>query len=225
MTTASVLAFLKKFGIYMILGIIIIWLFFSKGCNNGPEVGTTRDTVTVTSYVPQPPVYVPQYVPQPYEVRVPVIIPPNYQPSSNYEELVKQYQNLASAFLTTTVYKDSVVLRDSTGRRVGVFNMNDVVTENKIKSRAPNYQLTFPHTTQTITVTNTIKEEPRNQLYVGLEGNSQLVNQPFAGASLGLVLKTKSDKMYSLRGGVQNNNGLMVPQVGVGIYWKIKLGK
>ena len=66
-----------------------------------------------------------------------------------------------------------------------------------------------------------VKELPRNQVYIGLVGGfdkKNIVN--FAGPSL--ILKTKSDKIYSLGVGYSGDKTVSVQG---GIYWKIKLTK
>jgi hypothetical protein len=66
-----------------------------------------------------------------------------------------------------------------------------------------------------------VKELPKNQLYIGLAGGFDKVNVVnFAGPSL--VLKTKSDKMYSIGVGYSASKTISLQG---GIYWKIKLKK
>lgn len=66
-----------------------------------------------------------------------------------------------------------------------------------------------------------VKELPKNQVYIGLVGGFDKVNiVNFAGPSL--ILKTKTDKMYSIGVGYSGNKAVSIQG---GIYWKIKLTK
>ena len=204
----------------IVLALVAV-LFLSRdplGCKSRPIV--TSDTTTKTVYITQPTVFVPQYTPQ-QSGSVPIInIPPSYQPSTDDKALRKQYDELVRKFLATNKYKDSITLKDSSGKRVGVVNLEDEVNENQLKSRKPNYQLSFPHTTTVIT--NTL--EANRQLYLmgDISGTKdQLVN----GGSAGLMYKDKKDKVFYAKAGIQSFNNKVYPQVSIGTAWKINLRK
>lgn len=203
---------------------LFLWLILKPaGC--GPNIGGKggRDTVRVetrTEYIPQPPVYIPQYVPVQGRTQAPIVIPQQYQPSADYATLVKQYNELANKFLSSNTYIDSIPLKDSLGNNVGVVNLEDLISENQIKLRKPSYQLSFPHTTTTIT----LREPPVRQLYVGgglAGGSSSLLN----GVDVGLVYKNKKDRLFELKGGFRTFNGQFYPEVQLSTYWKIRLKK
>ena len=99
--------------------------------------------------------------------------------------------------------------------------ITDTITQNKILSRDVVWNFEVP----TIYNTTIVKDLPKTQLYYGfnLGGNKQDI---FSTASGGLILKTKSDKLYQLNLGVQTNGvDGVVPYIGGGIFWKINLNK
>lgn len=109
----------------------------------------------------------------------------------------------------------------------GIGIITDTITQNKIISRRIEWDLDIPIVKETITV----KQLPKNQLYIGAGVGFDkviFVNQVNAG----LLFKTKTDKIYGLNVGLtntnfdlENNNGKLTPYVGVSMYWKIRLGK
>lgn len=219
-------SFIRTNWLGILVALLFLWLMFKpSGC--GPNISKGKiDTVRVetkTEYVPQPPVYVPTYVPvQSGSTSYPVYIPADKQASTNLEALTKQYNELVKEYLATRKYKDSVVLKDSLGTRVGVVNLNDEVSENKITSRSPDYKLNFPHTTTTIT----LKEPyvPNNQVYIGggITGNT---TTPATGIYAGLMFKNKKDRVFGGTVGFQNYNGVFREQFSINTYWKIRLKK
>lgn len=211
---------MKEFITKNFLGVIVIILgiiLYFQRCDN-EAVGIQKpDTITNTVYIPQPPVYIPQYVPVPSKTQPPIIIPPNYKPSEDSQKLLEQYKELVNKFLTQNTYKDSIELKDTAGRKVGIVNLEDVVSENVIKSRKPSYQLTFPQTTITIREPYKLK----NQVYVGggVLGNQ---NQLISGVKAGIFLKNKRDQLYGIE--VQKQSGVPITY-SAAMYWKLRLGK
>ncbi len=210
-----------------ILSLIIIVGFVIFGivtCNRGGFNGNkpSSDTVysTKTEYIQQPPVYIPQYVPIQSGSQAPIVIPPQYQPSQDLTTLIKQYNELANKFLSQNTYKDSIQLKDTAGRRVGVVNLEDMVSENQIKSRKPSYQLTFPTTTNTITITNYAPNKAK--FYVGAHvegGQKNLLNQ----AGLGVAYNSKKDALWMVNASYDFHQKGMY--YGLSRYWKISLRK
>ena len=95
-----------------ILQLIIIAGFVIFGvvtCNKGGWGGNTpkADTVYTTrvDYIPQPPVYIPQYIPIQSNSQAPIVIPPQYQPSQDLTTLLKQYNELVNKHLAQNTYK------------------------------------------------------------------------------------------------------------------------
>lgn len=206
----------------LLIGAVALLFLQRNPFGKADSYESKRDTVHSIQYVQQPPVIIPQYIPIKDGVQAPTVIPQDYIASSDYKELLKQYQDVVNKYLSTTTYKDSIELKDSTGKKVGIVNLEDKISKNEITSRKPNYQLTFPHTTTTITVTEPYK--PKNQLYVGggITGNQQ---SPVNGAYVGLLWKNKKDQIYSINTGILTMRGIVKPQFGVSAYWKLKFKK
>jgi len=197
--------------------IVLAVLLYFQRCNNDATGPQKPDTIYSVQQIPQPPVYIPQYIPIPQSTQTPVIIPQNYQPAKELQALIKQYEDLVKKHIAVKTYQDSIELRDTAGTKVGIVNLKDVVSENEIKSRTPNYQLSFPKTT--ITIREPYK--PRNQLYIGggiLGTETNLVS----GAKIGGYWKNKRDQLYGASVQKTNNYPLIYSLEG---YWKIRLKK
>lgn len=205
-------------GIIVIVLLIIIYL---QRCGNDASSIPVPDTTTKTNtvYIQQSPVIVPQYIPVPGNSQAPIVLPQNYQPSQNLEALIKQYNDLATRFLTINTYKDSIELKDSLGKKVGIVNLEDVVYENEIKSRKPSYQLKFPHTTTTITIKEPYKL--KNQVFIG-GGVLGTQNSLVKGGKVGVYLKNKKDQLYGISAHKVTNYPVIYSAE---LYWKIRLGK
>jgi len=204
--------------ILMAIGFIL----FSRGCFQAANTEEVKPTVIVTrdtQYIQQPPVTIPQYQPIIIETKAPAVIPQQYQPSNNQEVLLKQYQDLVEKFLTSHRYKDSIVLKDSALREVGIVRLDDIVSENEIKSRAPSYALKFPVITNTVTITQPYL--PRNQWFVGgaLNGNKLNLVDVFKA---GVLIKNKKDQIFSINGTISTGGYLGAE---LGYYTKIRLSK
>lgn len=116
---------MKEFITKNFLGIIVIILaviLYFQRCNNDATSPQKPDTVTTVQYIPQPPVYIPQYIPIPSQSQTPIVIPPNYLPSEDSKKLLEQYKELVERFLTQKTYKDSIELKDTSGNKVGVWD-------------------------------------------------------------------------------------------------------
>lgn len=183
---------MKHFGTMIIAA--IFFMLYLKGCfnngamkgiiNNGPDASTEKTTQVV-----QPPVQVPVYIPIQTGSTQPITIPQQYNPSQDLQTLLTQYKDVLSKFLALNSYKDSVVLKDTAGNRVGVVNLDDGISENQFKYRKPSYQLSFP---------NTIRTNPaikHNEVYIGME-TEHTVNNLVKSASLGAMLKNKKDDVF-----------------------------
>jgi hypothetical protein len=111
------------------------------------------------------------------------------------------------------VYIDTLKLADSLGYIV----VNDTVSQNSLLGRLWNAQVNKIQIKETLIV----KDLPKNQVYIGLIGGFDKVNiVNFVGPSL--LLKTKSDKIYSLGVGYSATKTVSIQG---GIYWKIRLKK
>jgi hypothetical protein len=116
-------------------------------------------------------------------------------------------------YYSKRVYKDTIKLKDS----LGTITLVDTIQENKIKGR------TFKSNINQVVIKDSIivVKPPVNQVYVGgVIGANRANGFNYFGPTF--VLKTKSDNMYSLGVGLNNN---LIPSIQGGIYWKIKLKK
>lgn len=196
----------------LIIITLIIVVLLMKMCTPKPEPGKTIKvngkkyqvikTVTDTQYVPKT-----KTVYKPGEtifVETPVYV--NVPQNVDTAEILKDYY-------AKYVYKDTVKLGDS----LGTVTITDTIHKNKIIGR------NFKSKINQITIKDSIfiKEIPRNQLYIGgVIGADKNIGINHFGPTF--VLKTKSDNMYSLGIGLNNN---FTTSIQAGIYWKIKLKK
>lgn len=138
-------------------------------------------------------------------------LPPQYIADTNYAALKVQYEKLLGLFLARNVYVDSLKL-DS----VGYVVVSDTVHSNKLDNRGYKYHYKIPtiHTTTTITKYAPLK----NQLYAGggIGGNKTL---GVTSLNAGVLLKTKSDQIYSVTVGT-NTEGQI--SYGFQTFWKLK---
>lgn len=126
---------------------------------------------------------------------------------------------IVESYNQKVLYKDKFVLDNN----LGTIELTDTLYQNKILGRKWNAQVKE----RTITDTKIVKELPKNQVYVGVNAAFDKVN---FGNSIGtgVLLKTKKDKIYQLNLGISNQqsingNNQIVPYIGGGVYWKIKL--
>lgn len=124
-------------------------------------------------------------------------------------------------YYTKNVYKDVLVLPDS----LGTVAVTDTITQNKILGRTFNASVKQ----RTIKETTIVKELPKTQVYYGFTGGFNKADV-VSNVGAGLLIKTKSDKIFQLGIGVANKvtdgtNGSLSPFIGAGVFWKIKLKK
>jgi hypothetical protein len=125
---------------------------------------------------------------------------------------------IVQSYNQKVLYKDKLVLDNN----LGTIELTDTLYQNKILGRKWNATIKE----RTITDTKIVKELPKNQVYVGVNGALDKVN---FGNSIGagVILKSKTDKLYQLNLGISNQQSLtggnqVIPYVGGGVYWKIK---
>jgi hypothetical protein len=136
----------------------------------------------------------------------------NYYPGETIDTCKARFQNLLKEHLVRTVYSDTLKL-DSLGTIV----VRDTVWINKLygkRSYTKNYKI--PQVTKTITITK--QEEPKRQLYVGL--NAFANRNDITAFSPGFIYKTKKDHIYQASIGVSFDGTITY---GFGTYWKIKI--
>jgi|TARA_B110000902_G_C14120184_1_gene517872 hypothetical protein len=217
----------------IIVGLIIFLLL--RGCGDTPQgtkeivkvdgkkyelVDKTIDTVFIEKRV-EVPTYVPKYVDRVVEkiVKIPTHVDSLQIIKDYYSKFVTKDTLRLTYEFAPEITIDSIGTKPNPTLGFGV--ITDTITQNKILSRDVVWNFEVP----TIYNTTIVKDLPKTQLYYGfnLGGNKQDI---FSTASGGLILKTKSDKLYQLNLGVQTNGvDGVVPYIGGGIFWKINLNK
>jgi hypothetical protein len=127
--------------------------------------------------------------------------------------IVNQYLNSFNVF--TNTYKFD--------KKQGSITITDTISKNKIVGRK--------YTTKITPITDTLylPEPFKRKVFFGIEGGfNQADFMNSVGA--GLLINSKSDKIYNLGIGVANRttdgtNGEFHPYIKGGVYWKIKLKK
>lgn len=210
---------MKKIQNYLIIGLFIVIgiLWFTRpepvdlkqyikiGGKEYELLSKKRDTVYKDTTI-----YKETYVPKPYPVKG----------DTEYVEIPKNVD-------TTAILKDyfaKIQYRDTINYETfGNIIINDVISQNRIQSRTPIFNLKLP----TITETLIVKELPKNQIYFG--GGLGIDKVNFLNqAKAGLLWKTKQDKILGLHLGTSFNGPVenpTVPFIEGSIYWKIRLGK
>ena len=183
-------------------------------------VDKTIDTVFIEKRV-EVPTYVPKYVDRVVEkiVKIPTHVDSLQIIKDYYSKFVTKDTLRLTYEFAPEITIDSIGTKPNPTLGFGV--ITDTITQNKILSRDVVWNFEVP----TIYNTTIVKDLPKTQLYYGfnLGGNKQDI---FSTASGGLILKTKSDKLYQLNLGVQTNGvDGVVPYIGGGIFWKINLNK
>ena len=124
-------------------------------------------------------------------------------------------------YLSKVVYKDVLVLPDS----LGTVALTDTITKNRILGRTFDAKVKQ----RTIKETTIVKELPKTKVFYGFEGGFNKTDV-VSHIGAGLILNTKTDKLYHLGVGVANRvvdgtNGGLTPYINGGVYWKIRLRK
>jgi hypothetical protein len=210
----------KIFDIRHIIIVLLVLLALVEFINpNGimpNRTKTIRDTVGV-----EVPVHDTVGVEVPYEVEVevevekqiPYAVHDTIQAVVDTNFIVNNYLNSKNIF--TNTYKFD--------KQQGSITITDTISKNKIIGRK--------YTTKITPIVDTLKiPEPfKRKVYVGLESG---FNTPdfISSIGAGILINSKSDKIYNLGIGVNNTttdgtNGVFTPYIKGGVYWKIKLKK
>ena len=129
---------------------------------------------------------------------------------------------LLKDYYSKVLYKDTLTLPDS----LGTVSLIDTISQNKIFGRTFNANVKQ----RTIKETLIVKELPKTQVYYGFTGGFNKADV-VSNIGAGLLIKSKSDKIYQLGIGVANKvgtdgtNGVLSPFIGGGVFWKIKFKK
>ena len=117
-------------------------------------------------------------------------------------------------YFSTYAVNDTLKLNDG----LGWVYVQDEITQNKLKNR----EFKASVRERTITDTKIVKELPKNEFYWGGAAgfNEQDVVTNVNGS---LLWKTKSNRIFRVGLGVQNNSNTsqLAPYVDIGLYWKL----
>jgi hypothetical protein len=205
---------LQKIKLSEILIIILIVIIFLQRCGGGHIPSTGIKIIRDTTWIEKSNTInsKPQLIKtEPYAVPIDRWNT-EYLPDTSYKILIKQYEELVRQLLAKNVFSDSIKI-DS----IGHIYITDTVSRNLLTGRSTHYNLKYPVIKETII----IPEKKRIQVYIG--GAVQAgQNRGADGVNAGLLLKTKRDQIYGVYGGFNLDKSF---QVGVQMYWKIKIKK
>lgn len=197
---------LKNLPYLIILGLIVIIILQRSCVPKGIVVETKVDTVTVYDTIKE---VIPGKPGKTITIKDTVWMhDPNYIPKSDYDGLLKQYNELAKLYFTTNITNTTFKVKD-----YGSVTVTDSIKQNQLLGSSLLTDLVIP----TTIITKEIPQKPTNQLYLGPEitGNP---SSPISGISGRAILKTKKDQMYSVSLGYNGQT-----QYGFGTYWKLKI--
>ena len=199
---------IKNFVIlYLVIGMVII-SFMLK--NQKPtiiekEVITIKDSIQVDS-VP---------FPEPYEVYLEGET--QFVDTTIYVTQPVDSAKILSTYYVKSVIKDTLKLKD-----IGMIILTDTIVNNKLVSRV----WTTPKIKSKI-IRDTIRvpEVKERQIFFGVDGsvnNQDMIN----GVGLGVLYKTKDDKIFHIGTGVSNRATTeatyeFFPYVSGGVYWRL----
>lgn len=214
---------LLKLDIKVIVIVVLLLIIVFKECGNRPSPNTPPKTVKVDGKtynvisdkkdtIQLPPLVTIKYKKgKDIHHDTTIYLPDTSKKPVDTVGIIKEYN-------AKNVYTDTLQLKDSAGYVV----VKDTISQNKIQYRSWNAVVNRRLEKETLIVA----EQPKTQVYVGLNSSlnqTDIINSVGAG----FLLKTKSDHIYQLGLGLshQTTNANLVPFIGVGMYWKIKLHK
>jgi hypothetical protein len=177
---------------YIIIALLVVALFLQRQCSSPDVVEKVTTEIKYDTINKQTSVYVPKW---------------NTRTEVNIDTFLSPVDSLAilKEFYTLYNYIDTV------GTDSVKIVINDSVTTNKIIARQVDYKVIYP--TITITKEKFVKE---TQYYYGLSLGGSKEGFDYVGPEL--LLKTKSDKVYGLGVGINND---LSPVINFRTYWKI----
>jgi len=150
--------------------------------------------------------YVPKYIKVPGEQ---IEIPADVDTTAILKDYYQKYY-----------YEDIIENIDGEGSTATIM---DTVSTNRILSRNTKFDIR----NKTITETITVKEPDRLKVWLGGGVNFGTTDLGLSGGKLGILVKPKNDKIFSLDAGAFNPPGSndITPYIDVGAYWKLSLRK
>lgn len=200
--------FLVIFIAVLVVVIFLQRIFPPKQQDTKPRIDTL--VVHDTTYVIKDSII--RSKPRLVKVIMPPVIDIRYKPDTNYIDLKLQYENLVLEHTAKKIYSDSIHV-DS----LGYINVSDTVQYNSLSKRYLKYDFKIPRITETITITK--QSPPTRQLYLGGSISTNRFYNAYL-AQVGLLYKTKSDKLFGPIMSFNTNGDVMF---GFQMYWKIKL--
>lgn len=163
-------------------------------------------------------------IPEEVEVEVEVEVPVEVEVEKRVEVPVIQQVDtteILKIYFAKVPHKEVLTLPNNQG----TVTITDTISKNSVVNRK------FISDVKQMIIKDTIYTPTplKTQLYLGFDAkfdNPNVVNL----MGLGVVLKTKDEKLYKIGVGLANNvidgtNGKLSPYLGGGVYWKVKLKK
>jgi hypothetical protein len=207
----------KYFDLRNIIILFLLLIITIVLLNPGDMLPNRTVDVLVTDSIPYPAydtLYEEVEVPVPFEVPVEVIVEVPTQQFIDTMEILK-------IFYVKNLISTELILPNNQGTST----LEQLISENKIINTE------FKSIITPITNIDTIftPENKKNQLYFGVvTGMTQ--KDHISNIGMGLLYKTKDDKIFKLTGGVANRletevNGKFYPYLEGGVFWKIRIKK
>lgn len=196
----------------IIIVVLVIVILLMRACTSSSNHGATV-YVGGKPYEVVKKVIDTQYIPKPFDVKKKG--KDIYHDTIIYVPVLKDVDTsvILKDYFAQNIFKDTLNLKD----KMGYLSIIDTIQKNNIFGRSYNVKINQ----MIIRDTTILKEKLRNQVYIGGNlgaDNTGLFN--YFGPSL--LLKTKTDKVYNLGVGINNNKGFSIR---AGMYWKIKFKK
>ena len=196
---------------YIVIILLLCILFFQRQSCGKSSVDTI-DTLLIkhdTTYIPIHDTVKGKTITLPGKVDTAWKHDSFYQPSSNCDTLLKQYNNLANNYFTVNISKTKFPIR-----KYGYITVYDSVYTNKVISSFSIEDFKIPEIHDTIVLAKSTP--PTRQLYFG-GGVFGQQEDPIHAVNIGLIYKDKKDQIYQLN--VLYDGSI---SYGLSYYWKIK---
>jgi hypothetical protein len=207
----------KNIIISILLVIIIIILLNPKGC-----IPARTETITISK---TDTLYYEYYDTIPIETEIEIEVPIEVIKETTIEVPVLQKVDtteIIKLFSENKQFKKDILELPGS---IGTITLYDTISNNRILGRSFTSKLKQKIVRDTVEIIL----PPKNVLYFGIESS---LNSPdlINNIGVGVMYKTKSEKIVKVMGGVTNRtidgvNGTLSPYIGGGVYWKIDFKK
>lgn len=190
---------------YLVIGILVLVILLQRGCEPSPKPKITYDTLIEYKTIRDTIKGETKWLRAKIDTSIWMKKPGNI-PSPNMDTLKEQYLALGNRFFAENTFSTPYSLGE-----YGSVTAIDTIRENKLIGSSLIMNLTIPEKT----ITKTVENPPKRQLYVG--GHLELSKaQPISGIYGGLLYKDKKERIYSLNIGWTGE-----PTILAGTYWKL----